>query len=105
MAFNTRARRTYHTIIAARALFPKGRQRMQPNKNITCMRFSAQEMCLNLSEKSGTSATSNMHESNMKRKRNTALNLSDTRNACCPTTSEPQKRALAGVGSPINEVV
>ena len=34
-----------------------------------------------------------------------ALNDSDTRNECPPTTNEPQNRALAGVGNPMNELL
>ena len=34
-----------------------------------------------------------------------ALNESDTRNECPPTTKEPQNKALAGVGNPIKELL
>ena len=34
-----------------------------------------------------------------------ALNDSDTRKSCPPTTNDPQNKALAGVGSPMKDVL
>ena len=34
-----------------------------------------------------------------------ALNDSETRKSCPPTTNDPQNKALAGVGSPMKDVL
>ena len=95
-------RATYHKMMAAKQLAPKRKQGMQPKMKMNLTLFFSQLKFLNFRANMGTSQTSNMQKSNMKRKRNTALNLSETKKACCPNTSEPQKSALAGVGRPMN---
>ena len=75
---------------------------MQPARKTYFSLLSFHASVLNFSASIGISATSRKQKSSMKRKRNTTLNLSDTRNACCPITSELQNRALAGVGRPMN---
>ena len=73
----------------------------QPSRKMYLCLLSDQLMFRNFSASMGTSLTKSMQKSTTKRRRKTALNFCDTRNACSPSTRLPQKRALAGVGRPM----
>lgn len=95
----------YHRIMPAKQLSASNRHGRHPIKKMYLILLSAQLRFLNLSAKSGISATSKKENMSMKRKRKRALNLGLTRNACWPIIKLPQKSALAGVGSPMKLVV
>lgn len=96
----------YQMMMAARQAFPN--RMMSGNdtdKKMYCILLDCQERFLNLSENIGISATNSHDVSNTNRMRYNALNLSEIRKLCPPAAKELQKRALAGVGIPMKDVV
>ena len=61
--------------------------------------------CLNFKANMGISATSSQQLMKMPNITNGVNHRYCSSNGAKPTMSEPQKRALAGVGNPMNEVV
>ena len=96
---------TYHKMMAAKQLVPNKKQGRHPMRSMYLNLLSFQVKFLNFNASMGTSDTNNRQKSSMKRKRNTALNFPETRNAYCPSTKELQNKAFAGVGNPMNSVV
>ena len=60
---------------------------------------------MNFNENIGISETKRYENIATRAKRYIALKLSEIKKECAPTTKDPQKRAFAGTGSPINELV
>ncbi len=76
----------------------------EPARKIYFARFSFQSKVLNFKAKSGISAMSMKENMRTKRKRNMALNRGDAKKESCPTMSDAQNKAFAGVGNPMKLV-
>ena len=99
-------RRIYQTITAAKPAIPKKISRgMQTSKKMKLTLLSFQDRFLNFNENIGISETKRYENIATRAKRYKALKLSEIKKECAPTTKDPQKRAFAGTGSPINELV
>ena len=98
-------RTMYQRMMAVMAVMPRGNSAIHPTRKMYFTRLSCHVKLRNLSANNGTSAIRKKHDANRNRKRNTALKRGELRNGNSPTMSDAQKRALAGVGRPMNDVV
>ena len=78
---------------------------MLTNKNMQLVWLDFHDKSLNFKENIGISAINNHDMRSTKSNKYNALKASEVKNECSPTINEPQNKALAGVGNPMNELL